>query len=86
MQITSLVCCGYCGCSAGHVHYQQKTTPSHCTHLRVLRGRNFGLWPASALERADVLIHCSKQSQLQLCLGIGREEFCLGFCPNKIIK
>lgn len=48
--------------------------------------RGFGLWPASALERADVLIHWNKQSQLQLCLGIGRGELCLGFCPNKRIK
>lgn len=75
MQVISLVCYGYQSCSAGHMGYQQRTTPSHCSHLQGERG--FGLWPAS------VLIHWGKLSQLQLCLGRGREELCLGFCPNK---
>lgn len=28
MQVISLVCYGYWSCSAGHMHYQQRTTPS----------------------------------------------------------
>jgi len=60
----------------------QGTCPSPAgTESEMVAG---GLWPASALERADLLLPASKGSRLQLRRGTGREALRLGFCPSKV--